>query len=83
MRPTLDGLNASQWFTVARVGAEFLLAAVLLWFVGRCVRRGLAHIADARRRKRERERERRWRAAPGSQYRGGSTVRTPWPTNDR
>jgi hypothetical protein len=39
MRPTIDGLNADQWFHVASVGACGLLIGTTLWMVGRyCVR---------------------------------------------
>lgn len=92
MRPTLDGLNADQWFTLARVMGEGLLLCVLLWFAGRAVRRGLRHLADHRRAKRERHEEwldavrrRQFRSSTPPGYlreRGNGAVTdepTPWP----
>jgi hypothetical protein len=55
MRPTIDGLNATEWLTVARVGTELLFIGVILWMVGRYLARAVRFIRDER----EAERARR------------------------
>lgn len=61
MRPTLGGLNADQWFTIARTLSTLVLLCLLVWLAGRLLRRCVRSIADHRRAERERRKE--WQAA--------------------
>lgn len=95
MRPTIDGLNSSEWFHVTAVLAAVTLAAVLAWLVARWLGQGLRFLIERRQAERaerdawlDQQRERQFRSATPRGYlrersRGlVSDAPTPWPLND-
>jgi hypothetical protein len=92
VRPTLDGLNAGEWFMVARALTTLVLLCLLLWFIGHMVSRCIRSIAAHRRAERERherwldrQRERQFRSVTPDAYlrERGYGAGCVWPVNDR